>query len=115
MYRLVVLLFALLLPLQLAWGVAAAYCQHERAPHTEQHVGHHVHEHKDDAKQPGGAKLALDGDCSVCHAACHALMCDMGVGPQAVPPQGRPAMPGADAPSSAPARAPDRPQWPRLA
>lgn len=114
MFRLVALLLALLLPLQFAWGVAAAYCQHETTAQAA-HVGHHTHEHKAEAKKPAAAKLAADGDCAACHATCIAVGCEAVARLEGLVLNGRLAAPLQGAYASAPARAPDRPQWPCLA
>ena len=118
MFRLVALLLAVLLPLQFAWGVAAAYCQHE--PTTQAaHVGHHAHEHQAgsqaEAKKPAAAKLMADSDCTACHATCSAIGCEAVAGVEGLVLTGRLAVPLLDAYASAPGRAPDRPQWLRLA
>jgi hypothetical protein len=117
MYRLVALLLALLLPLQFTWGAAAAYCQHETSAPTARHIGHHAHEHKadDGTKKPASAKLTVDNDCTACHATCSAVACEPPVSIAALALTGRLAAPTVDAHASAPGRAPDRPQWRRLA
>ena len=112
MRRLFVLLLALLLPLQFAWAGAAAYCQHEGDTARAVHVGHHDHVHQGKASD---GKSLTDVDCNVCNAAVTPLML---AAPLA---QALPSMPatlrGHDAPPlpSAHTRAPDRPQWLRLA
>ena len=65
LYRLTAALLvalSLLLPLQVAWGAAAAYCEHETTTQGAKHFGHHQHEHKADvhdaeAKKPMVKKL----------------------------------------------------------
>ncbi len=114
MYRLVALLFALLLPLQFAWGVAAAYCQHETAVQTA-HFGHHAHEHQAEPKKPVSVKLVVDNDCTACHATCSMAACEAPSRLEALVLTRRLAIPALDAHASALARAPDRPQWLRLA
>lgn len=120
MRRWLLLFFAVLLPLQLAWGAASAYCQHEGAAPggsvQARHIGHHLHEHQDERGQASGGSLAVDTDCATCHAACAPAL-----GPGTL--HGSPAVRSTSAAglssdaafSSALARAPDRPQWPRLA
>jgi hypothetical protein len=115
MHRFVAWFFVLLLPLQFAWGVAAAYCQHETTTAGAPHIGHHEHVHKADAKQAADSPLAGDTDCGFCHASGPAVTvasADNVAVPEAAK-QGVP--PAAPAHRSALARAPDRPQWPRLA
>ena len=70
----------LVLPLQLSWGVAAGYCQHEDAPaQAVRHPGHHEHRHLPSAgpadSQAGPSAqhaaphpaFSLDDDCAFCH------------------------------------------------
>ena len=115
MKRWFVLLFAVLLPLQFAWAGAAAYCQHETTPSQSRHFGHHEHAHKASAEQPASTKLAGDNDCGTCHAAGAPVMFEaneillIASASATVDPQPSPAL------LDALARAPDRPQWLRLA
>lgn len=115
MYRFVALLFALLLPLQFAWGAAAAYCQHETTIESSKHFGHHEHIHKTDVKTASDTKLVADNDCGTCHATC-SVVASEAPGSLEVPVVARRLVfPAASPPASALARAPDRPQWLRLA
>lgn len=114
MSRCAALFLAVLLSFQATWASAATYCQHEAAPALAKHFGHHDHQHKLDLKKPSDEK-SIDSDCGICHVA--------GAGSIAialnhvtskavaesfvVPPR--------HASRSALARAPDRPQWLRLA
>jgi hypothetical protein len=107
------LAFALLF--QMSWAVAATYCEHETSPQASMHFGHHVHVHKSvDAKKDLAGQFAVDDDCSYCHAGHAALIATdyAGVTPGATASTAfsQPSLHG-----SAPARAPDRPQWIRLA
>ncbi|AVP58277.1 hypothetical protein [Pulveribacter suum] len=68
------LLLTVLLPLQLSWAQAAAYCRHD-APHGTAHQGHHQHRQHGPGQvgeaSGGESRLTdLDADCSACHAAC---------------------------------------------
>ena len=115
MRRFFVLLLASALLFQMSWAVAATYCEHETSPEATMHFGHHVHVHKSvDAKKNVAGQLAVDDDCSYCHAGHAALIATAcaGVAPEATASAAfsPPPLPG-----SAPARAPDRPQWLRLA
>lgn len=109
-----------LLPLQVAWGAAAAYCEHETTTQGAKHFGHHQHEHKADAhdaeaKKPMAKKLVVDNDCASCHISSSAIAADASSG---LWPTGLAAglvAVTSDAHASAPTRAPDRPQWRRLA
>ncbi|WP_354683087.1 cation efflux protein, CzcI family [Cupriavidus necator] len=124
MQRLLLILLALILPLQFAWAGAAAYCRHEVAAAAKAHPGHHEHQHKADATSPGKLadttsdtdQLALpDPDCGVCHIA--SLPFARADAPDMQPMRRIEQAPPARQPSfsSHSARAPDRPQWPRLA
>ncbi|WP_409241968.1 cation efflux protein, CzcI family [Curvibacter microcysteis] len=116
MKYLIAFFVAVLLPLQLSWGVAAAYCQHETTASAAQHFGHHshVHDQGDEAPSLSSAKLMTDLDCGACHASSVAVLPAF----EALPPAGAPTVtPASPSPqgASAPQRAPDRPQWLRLA
>jgi hypothetical protein len=79
MRRFVLILLLTFLPLQWSWTAVASICQHE-AGRTEQHLGHHDHEHAnaeipaqgataDNAADPSSddgvlkAKTSVDKDC----------------------------------------------------
>jgi len=122
MKTLIAFLVAVLLPLQLSWGVAASYCQHEATVTGFNHFGHHTHVHIE--AKPGtntqadaqvtAAKLMTDMDCGVCHASLLAMLPVWGDMPSKGAAASAPSScchPGA----SALQRTPDRPQWPRLA
>lgn len=119
MFRFVALLLALLMPLQFVWGAAAAYCGHEspNGPGVQvtQHFGHHQHVHKADAKKVADIQLVGDNDCGTCHAGCSAVTsvpCITSVLPMTAR---RYVLPSEASLASALSRAPDRPQWLRLA
>lgn len=114
MKRLLALLIAVLLPLQLSWAVAATYCEHETTAQGAQHFGHHAHVHAD-AKPAGLGKLAADLDCSFCHAGSVASLPGLEAPPLAALRADVPRSLGDAKRPSAPQRTPDRPQWPRLA
>ncbi|MDT8999704.1 cobalt-zinc-cadmium resistance protein [Paucibacter sp. APW11] len=126
---LIALLIALLLPLQLSWGVAARYCEHETGLQAGRHFGHHSHVHanaephekaaadsaQDPGAKPGGAKLLIDLDCSFCHAPSATALLQLDLLPPLQRNAAAPAVLGNAKPASVPQRTPDRPQWPRLA
>ncbi|HSI48880.1 MAG TPA: cobalt-zinc-cadmium resistance protein [Ideonella sp.] len=114
MTKLIALLLALLVPLQFAWGAAATYCEHERAPQSGAHFGHHAHEHQGSTDSSAQGKLSVDNDCSFCHAGAPALVTPALHALGSVPRE-RLQEALATACSSALAEGPDRPQWPRLA
>lgn len=117
MMRIFALLLAVLLPLQLAWGAAAVYCQHEKTPQGAAHFGHHQHVHHADqrhTKLPGGTVVG-DHDCGYCNASAVAVIpafVPVSAPTQLMLTRGLPADPQ---PPSAPESIPERPQWPRLA
>ncbi|MVQ29637.1 cobalt-zinc-cadmium resistance protein [Ramlibacter pinisoli] len=112
--RLLLLLIAVLLPLQLAWGASASYCQHETGA-ASKHFGHHEHVHKAGGKKAVDLKVAPDNDCGTCHGAGATAVTALRPIPL-VPRLGEaPVAPSAQAPPSLPPDSPDRPQWPRLA
>jgi hypothetical protein len=115
MTRVFALFLACTLLFQMSWAVAATYCEHETSPKAAMHFGHHVHVHKSaDGEKNVASKLAIDDDCSFCHAGQAAIIPVASTGVLAAEPVSvsfpQPFMHG-----SAPARAPDRPQWLRLA
>lgn len=115
MPRVFALFLAFALLLQMSWAVAATYCGHETTSKTAMHFGHHVHVHKSiDEKKQVTSKLAVDDDCLYCHAGQAAII------PMAFDSVVAVASASASFPQplmhgSAPVRAPDRPQWLRLA
>ena len=115
MFRLFLLCFALLLPLQFAWAGAAAYCEHETSTARAEHFGHHAHVHEAETSQKAGAKFIADADCGACHASGAPLIATL-ASALALPSAAVHAAPTLLGPiASALARAPDRPQWRRLA
>src|SRR5437763_1560748 len=115
MSRVLAFLLAFTLLFQASWAVAATYCGHETVPATAGHFGHHAHEHKTaDGKKQVDAKLAVDDDCAACHAA-HAALLPVGLDGLAARAPASADFPVPSLHGSALARAPDRPQWPRLA
>jgi hypothetical protein len=76
MRRWLLIFLLALLPLQLSWAAASAYCQHERDMQPE-HWGHHDSEGRDTDRSHSGEGAqknsstqpnAVVGDCAVCHA-----------------------------------------------
>lgn len=100
----------LILPVQYTWSAAAVYCQHEqRAP---AHFGHHAHEHKASADQPGShAKVTVvDNDCEYCHMFSHAFFIPFDARP--LPPIAlNHVAPGIKPYTSTIPRRPPRPNW----
>ncbi|MEP6502335.1 MAG: cobalt-zinc-cadmium resistance protein [Betaproteobacteria bacterium] len=100
---------------QMSWAVAATYCEHETSAAVSSHFGHHAHVHKAaDAGKPIGSKLAVDEDCGSCHAGHAAIVATTSTG-VVVDGTAATSVPQPSLYGSAPARAPDRPQWLRLA
>ncbi|MCG5260517.1 cobalt-zinc-cadmium resistance protein [Cupriavidus gilardii] len=143
MRRFFLILLVMLLPLQSVWAAATAYCQHEQRPTAQWHLGHHQHQHradgkaeveaefeaevepykadtrqvdiKADAEHDTDANGLFDPDCGTCHLASLPFARPDATG-----------MPVLRLPrtvllthdfhySSLHPRAPDRPQWLRLA
>ena len=81
MKKFFLLLLLFVLPLQMSWAAASAYCLHEEGK-AAQHLGHHSHEHKAAADQPSdadqssgkSAKGQPHSDCNVCHGIGHAWL-----------------------------------------
>jgi len=115
MLRFLALCFALLLPLQFAWAGAAAYCEHETSSVRAEHFGHHAHVHEAEGGQKASGKFVADADCGACHATGSMLAANI-TGARALPSSSAHAVPTPLLPiASAVGRAPDRPQWLRLA
>lgn len=72
--RIVVVFFLILLPLQLTWAAAAAYCAHEPSTAAADHFGHHEHQHVAGSASAFkmGDSTAGDLDCNACHFGCTA-------------------------------------------
>ena len=114
MRRFFVLFFAVLLPLQVVWSAASAYCQHETNAVQAQHFGHHAHVHAAEVKQVANATFTADTDCGACHATGLPLMVGNVAGvDMLLPTMGVAGLPPPPL-ASVLARAPDRPQWLRL-
>ncbi|MET3133552.1 cytochrome c553 [Oxalobacteraceae bacterium GrIS 1.11] len=73
MKKFFLILLMIVLPLQMSWAAASAYCQHEEGQ-SARHLGHHSHQHQakaeakaeqPPAKQAGGQ---VHSDCHFCHA-----------------------------------------------
>ena len=126
MRRWLLIFLVVLLPMQLSWAAVAGYCQHESGTvNTTQHVGHHEHQHQDDAAsastdladtsaKPTSATGAVDVDCGSCHAGCcTALLQSLNLMIATLPTEAY------SAPvlhlSSHPASMPERPNWADLA
>ncbi|MBK6294633.1 MAG: hypothetical protein IPF55_10320 [Rhodoferax sp.] len=75
MRRFLLILFLFVLPIQFAWGAAAAYCGHEGREQAARHVGHHEHQHQGGMATPDAANADAEtaglnsyhGDCETCH------------------------------------------------
>lgn len=102
-------LMLLLLPLQAAWALAAAYCQHETAPNA-QHFGHHEHQHGAAGSCAPKAVGSVDSDCGFCHAAFVMALpiTDLTL---AAAPDDLPAPQPPPAATPAPHDPPERPDW----
>jgi len=114
MSRWVVLFFTLLLPFQLVWTSAVAYCQHETGAVVVAHFGHHPHAHEEAVSDRASADNSAHGDCNVCNAASAPLLPGShpsGLGEALVLRQ---RLPDTGPLASTVSRAPDRPQWRRL-
>lgn len=116
MRRLLIIFLLMVVPFQLGWGMAAAYCKHESNPAVS-HFGHHAHQHAASSEEskasPAKLQFGADSDCEVCQLA--------GIGFAPTPESSQPlALACVDAgaelkplmPSLHPSP-PERPQWQR--
>lgn len=114
MKRLLIILMLIVVPLQLSWAAAAAYCEHESNPKTV-HFGHHEHKHVASAEEIKTDKFksaaAVDGDCTSCHLGGIAIL-TIPAPALALDVLGAPAITTGNSllASSRPAR-PERPKW----
>ncbi|WP_367395209.1 cation efflux protein, CzcI family [Cupriavidus sp. Agwp_2] len=115
MRRVFLILLALVLPFQLAWAGAATYCQHEEPAPASWHFGHHEHHHKAEPKADKEKLSLVDSDCGICLLASAPLAKADAPRMQTVQRVELVAAPSAPDFDSLCARAPDRPQWHRLA
>ncbi|MBP0598092.1 cobalt transporter [Herbaspirillum sp. LeCh32-8] len=119
--RALIILLALLLPMQLSWAAMASYCQAEndRAP---AHVGHHEHPAAATAAadENAGSGKSKTGDsdtgCSLCHFCCMKSV-QIGRLSVAAPPLAEQKSPPGyfPHPASHIADGPDKPNWPLAA
>lgn len=63
LHRLILVCLVFMLPLQMAWAAAGAYCEHEHGQ-AAQHFGHHDHVHTPSPVDNTKAKGSPDADCS---------------------------------------------------
>lgn len=115
MRRFLLILLSVILPFQLAWAGAAAYCQHEAPASVSRHFGHHEHQHKADANAEHDKKVLADSDCGICHMASIPFACPDHPATETLHRVERSTNPTEQGFASLCARAPDRPQWSRLA
>ncbi|MFM2085486.1 MAG: hypothetical protein RLZZ237_355 [Pseudomonadota bacterium] len=81
MKKFFLLLLLFVLPLQMSWAAASAYCQHEEGK-AAQHLGHHSHQHKAGSDKQADKQASIDkqakgqphSDCNVCHGIGHAWL-----------------------------------------
>ena len=114
MTRFVALMLAMMLSLQLGWAAVGKYCEHEAAPKGAQHFGHHAHEHEAGNDKNAG-KTTFDSDCSFCYAGAPASLASRQPCVPEILLRETWVPPASNGHASALARAPDRPQWLRLA
>ncbi|MCI1016745.1 cobalt transporter [Herbaspirillum huttiense] len=70
--RALIILLALLLPMQLSWAAMASYCQAEN-DRVPTHLGHHEHPSAKADDHAGSEKSKTsdsDVGCSLCHFSC---------------------------------------------
>ena len=76
--RLFLIILLTILPLQLSWAAAGAYCKHEQGV-ASNHFGHHVHQHqsKSDTPDSKGEFGKVHNDCKSCHGVGFALFMEL--------------------------------------
>ncbi len=114
------IIFLALLPFQFTWAAVAPYCGHEGGQHA-QHLGHHAHQHLEDAHVDQGSSDvsgttlgSTDLDCGHCHGICCGMPCAVfGLTPQAI--ASRPVTLAQGTVRTLTHSPPERPQWAPLA
>jgi hypothetical protein len=79
MFRWLMVVLLVVVPLQLAWAAGAAYCGHESTVAGAKHLGHHEHVHLSgtdgaaavDAVNPSSS---FHADCETCHFGASATL-----------------------------------------
>ena len=120
MCRWFAILLLAFLPLQFSWAAVAGYCGHESGAQA-QHLGHHEHQHADqaDAKTSvdlanGTAPTVSDFDCGHCQTSCCTLPA-LAASPQPPAIASHPATPVEGSLRTLAQTPPERPQWLRFA
>jgi hypothetical protein len=112
----IIVLLAVLMPLQLSWAATGRYCQHETDT-ASKHIGHHIHQHQfTERTEEGGEfakKISVDMDCGTCQAGCSMAIQEQDV-IQTVDLTLHIAPRPLARSSPAPEDRPDRPQWDAL-
>lgn len=67
MRRVLAFLILLIVPLQMSYAAAAAYCEHESRPAQGGHLGHHAHQHQESPAGKSKIPGKLHPDCAQCH------------------------------------------------
>ena len=123
MRRWFAILLLAFLPLQFSWAAVAGYCGHESDAQA-QHLGHHDHQHTDQADQAdvskgddvanGAAPTGSDFDCGHCHTSC-CTMPALANTPQPLAIASHPVTPVEGILRTLAQTPPERPQWLRFA
>ncbi len=120
MRRWLAIVLLTLLPLQFSWAAVAAYCGHETSE-TTQHLGHHEHQHADQAdssedlaSEDQTETMVFHPDCGHCQGTCASLPAPgdglMSMSPNSPASTGNEGILRTLAPNP-----PERPQWVPLA
>lgn len=120
MRRWLAILLLTLLPLQFSWAAVTVYCGHESGEQA-QHLGHHEHQHADQAGADDGgapadptAPAGFDFDCGHCHGTCASLPTPV-VGLAALSVAAHPTVASDRSLRTLAQSPPERPQWAVLA
>ena len=120
MRRWFAILLLAFLPLQFSWAAVAGYCGHESGAQA-QHLGHHDHQHADQADVNQGddltnsaAPAGSDFDCGHCHTSCCAMPASV-ASPQPPAIASHPVPPVEGIVRTLAQTPPERPQWARFA
>ncbi|ALT77561.1 hypothetical protein [Paucibacter sp. KCTC 42545] len=78
--RILLILLMLTLGLQSSWAAVAGLCLHEVDARAATHLGHHAHEHAQQADDDEGRNAKAKqqpgqhADCATCHVSCGVLV-----------------------------------------
>lgn len=116
MRRLFLILMLLILPVQVSWGAASVYCNHESGA-AAKHFGHHSHQHKAEPDDNKSSKsiFVVDADCAFCQFGNTGMLAIPAPALLSISPQTESSFLSADSVATTRPERPERPKWDRAA